>query len=77
MWRQLYQAKQQSMTQQKPPNYVGLNEDRRIDTGCVLMCSEAAAEASSLLVYCWPQTVSTPKKITLSLYSPFSFSVSL
>lgn len=70
MWRQLYQAGQQNMTQQKPPNYAGLNEDQRIDGVCVLMRSQTAAACRSAPSgCCWPQTVSTPKKITLSLYS--------
>ena len=76
MSRQLFQAqvaKHDSTKTSKPP-YVGPNEGRRIGAGSVLMCSEAAA---ALLGCCWPQTVSTPKKITLSLYSPFSFSLSL
>lgn len=32
----------------KPPNYVGLNEDRRIDVRRVLMCSGTAAACSCL-----------------------------
>lgn len=56
---------------EKPPNYAGLNEDQ---ISCVLMCSETAAALFSS--WCWPQTVSTPKKITLSLYSILFLSLS-
>lgn len=80
MWRQLFEAKQQSMTQQKPPQlYVRLNEHRSIDTGRVSMCSEAAAAASAaLLGCCWPQTVSAPKENhTFRCIPLFSVSVSL
>lgn len=77
--RQLDQAKQQSMTQQKPANCVGLNEDQNIDTGHVLMYSETAAArcGSAPFGWCWPQTVSTPKKITCAVFLSFFFCLPL
>lgn len=50
-------GQQDGMSRQKPPNYAGLNEERRID-----VLGAAAA-------VCWPQTVGAPKKVT-PLFAP-------
>lgn len=64
MWRQLYPAKQQSMTQQKLPTILDVTRTEAL----TVMCSEAAA----LFGCCWPQTVSALKNFRcIPLFSFF------
>lgn len=68
VWHQLYQAERQTMTRQKKKNLwttPGLMRTEGL-TGRAVMCWQTAA-VCSCFQRCWPQTVSTPKKITRSL----------